>query len=675
MFARLLIANRGEIACRIIRTARRLGIKTVAVYSEADRHARHTALADAARLIGPAPARESYLNIGAILAAAAATGAEAIHPGYGFLSENAAFAEACEKAGFVFIGPPASAIRAMGSKSEAKRLMEKAGLPVVPGYHGEDQGLARLRAAAERIGFPVLIKASAGGGGKGMRVVERAEALASALASAKREAASAFGDDRVLLEKYLARPRHIEIQLFADAHGNAVHLFERDCSIQRRHQKVIEEAPAPGMTEKRRAEMGAAAVAAAATIGYRGAGTVEFIVDEDESFHFMEMNTRLQVEHPVTEMITGQDLVEWQLKVAAGEPLPLAQRDLAISGHAFEARLYAEDPERDFLPATGRLRHVRFPAEGPHVRVDTGVAQGDQVTIHYDPMLAKLIVWDRDREGALRRLAAALGACEVAGVATNIAFLSALAAHPAFAAAELDTGFIARHRAALVPEAKPASDRVLALAALAVFLERARAAQAAARRSGDPHSPWAISDGWRMNDDNHHVLRFEDGEQRVAITVHYRSEGYVMDLPGGSCAVRGELEGESALFADLGGERCRASVARLGRELNLFVDGTSHRLKLVDPLAALAGLEAVGGSLTAPMPGKIVEVLVADGSDVKRGTPLLVLEAMKMEHTITAPADGRIERVKFKAGDQVEEGVELIAFQPAAEVASETGRA
>ncbi|MGO8869163.1 MAG: acetyl/propionyl/methylcrotonyl-CoA carboxylase subunit alpha [Alphaproteobacteria bacterium] len=675
MFTKLLIANRGEIACRIIRTARRLGIKTVAVYSEADRHARHVVLADMARLIGPASARESYLNIEAILAAAAATGAEAVHPGYGFLSENAAFAEACEKAGFVFIGPPASAIRAMGSKSEAKRLMEKAGLPVVPGYHGADQGLARLRAAAERIGFPVLIKASAGGGGKGMRVVERAEALPSALASAKREAASAFGDDRVLLEKYLARPRHIEIQLFADAHGNAVHLFERDCSIQRRHQKVIEEAPAPGMTEKRRAQMGAAAVAAAAAIGYRGAGTVEFIVDEDGSFHFMEMNTRLQVEHPVTEMITGQDLVEWQLRVAAGEPLPLAQGDLAISGHAFEARLYAEDPERDFLPATGRLRHLRFPAEGPHVRVDAGVAEGDQVTIHYDPMLAKLIVWDRDREGALRRLAAALGACEVAGIATNIAFLSALAAHPAFAAAELDTGFIARHRAALVPEAKPASDRVLALAALAVFLERARAAQAAALHSGEPHSPWAISDGWRMNDDNHHVLRFEDGERRVAVTVHYRSEGYVMDLPGGSCAVRGELEGESALFADLGGERCRASVARMGRELNLFVDGTSHRLKLVDPLAALAGLEAVGGSLTAPMPGKIVEVLVADGSDVKRGTPLLVLEAMKMEHTIAAPADGRIERVKFKAGDQVEEGVELIAFQPAAEAASETERA
>ncbi|HKO09841.1 MAG TPA: biotin carboxylase N-terminal domain-containing protein, partial [Alphaproteobacteria bacterium] len=400
MFTKILIANRGEIACRIIRTARRLGIKTVAVYSEADRHARHVALADTARLIGPAPARESYLKIEAILAAAAATGAEAIHPGYGFLSENAAFAEACEKAGFVFIGPPASAIRAMGSKSEAKRLMEKAGLPVVPGYHGADQGLARLRAAAERIGFPVLIKASAGGGGKGMRVVERAEALPSALASAKREAASAFGDDRVLLEKYLARPRHIEIQLFADAHGNAVHLFERDCSIQRRHQKVIEEAPAPGMTEKRRAQMGAAAVAAAAAIGYRGAGTVEFIVDEDGSFHFMEMNTRLQVEHPVTEMITGQDLVEWQLRVAAGEPLPLGQDDLAISGHAFEARLYAEDPERDFLPATGRLRHLRFPAEGAHVRVDTGVAEGDQVTIHYDPMLAKLIVWDRDREGA-----------------------------------------------------------------------------------------------------------------------------------------------------------------------------------------------------------------------------------------------------------------------------------
>jgi 3-methylcrotonyl-CoA carboxylase alpha subunit len=663
MFDKILIANRGEIACRIIRTARRLGVRTVAVYSTADRHARHVSLADEARLIGEAPARESYLRIEAIIEAAKASGAEAIHPGYGFLSENAAFADACEEAGLIFIGPPASAIRAMGSKSEAKRLMERARVPVVPGYHGEDQGYATLRAAAERIGYPVLVKASAGGGGKGMRVVEGAHALEAALASARREAASAFGDDRLLLEKYLLRPRHIEIQVFADGHGNSVHLFERDCSLQRRHQKVIEEAPAPGMTAKRRGEMGEAALAAARAIGYVGAGTIEFIVDETGAFFFMEMNTRLQVEHPVTEMITGQDLVEWQLRVAAGEPLPRAQDELAVTGHAFEARLYAEDPTRDFLPATGRLVHLRFPAEGPHVRVDTGIGEGDEVTIHYDPMLAKLIVWDGDRESARKRLAAALGECEVAGLATNIAFLAAVAAHPAFAAAEIDTGFIGRHRETLVPAARPASDRTLALASLAIFLERARGAKEAARASGDPHSPWAIADGWRMNDDNHHVLRFQDGEREMAVTVHYRPDGYLVELPGGALPVRGELDGASGLFADLAGARCRASVVRAGQDLTIFADGMSHKLRLLDPLAGAADLDAAAGTLAAPMPGKVVAVLVEKGASVKRGQPLLVLEAMKMEHTITAPADGVVETVRFGVGEQVGEGAELIAFQ------------
>ena len=667
MFDKILIANRGEIACRIIRTARRLGVRTVAVYSEADAKARHVALADEARLIGPAPARESYLRIEAIIAAARATGAEAIHPGYGFLSENAAVAAACEKAGLVFIGPPAAAIRAMGSKSEAKRLMAEAGVPVVPGYHDEAQDLNTMRAAAKKIGYPVLIKASLGGGGKGMRVVESEGALEAALASARREAGSAFGDDRLLIEKYLARPRHIEIQAFADGHGNAVYLFERDCSIQRRHQKVIEEAPAPGMTPSRRAEMGEAAVAAARAIGYRGAGTVEFIVDDRGAFYFMEMNTRLQVEHPVTEMITGQDLVEWQLRIAAGEKLPLKQDELAIAGHAFEARLYAEDPARDFLPATGRLIHLRFPPESPHLRVDTGVAQGDEVTIHYDPMIAKIIVWDRDREAARQRLVAALGGCEVAGLATNIAFLAAVAAHPDFAAAELDTGFIARHRESLVPPPAPASDRVLALAALALFLERARHAREAAARSGDPRSPWALADGWRMNDDNHHVLRFKDGEREVAITVHYRPDGYVMELPGGPLAAHGTLVGERDLSADLAGARLKARVVRERRELAVFADGASHRLQLIDPLAGAAELAAGGGSLTAPMPGKIIQVLVEAGAEVARGAALLVLEAMKMEHTIAAPADGVIEKVNYAVGEQVTEGAELIAFQPAEE--------
>jgi 3-methylcrotonyl-CoA carboxylase alpha subunit len=665
MFDRILIANRGEIACRVIRTARRLGVGTVAVYSEADVKARHVALADEARLIGAAPARESYLKIEALVAAARETGAQAVHPGYGFLSENAAFAEACEKAGLVFIGPPASAIRAMGSKSEAKRLMETAKVPTVPGYHGERQDGATLRAAAARIGYPVLIKASSGGGGKGMRVVERAEELEASVASAKREAASAFGDDRVLLEKYLTRPRHIEIQIFADGHGNAVYLFERDCSIQRRHQKVIEEAPAPGMTADRRQEMGEAAIAAARAIGYRNAGTVEFIVDETGTFYFMEMNTRLQVEHPVTEMISGQDLVEWQLRVAAGERLPLDQDRLRINGHAFEARIYAEDPNRDFLPATGRIAHLRFPEETPHVRIDTGVVEGDAVTIHYDPMIAKLIAWGENREAARKRLVRALGECEVVGVATNIEFLGAIAAHPAFAAAELDTGFIARHRGDLIPEAKPATDRTLALATFSLFLERARQAEAAARKSGDPYSPWAFTDGWRMNDDNHHVVRFQDGDSEAAVTVHYRPDGYVMDLRDGCLAVRGELLDGGALEADLGGSRCRARVVRRGRELTVFADGASHRLQLIDPLAGAAELDAAVGRLAAPMPGKIVEVLVKDGASVKRGAPLLVLEAMKMEHTISALADGKIEKVIYSAGEQVEEGAELIVFQPA----------
>jgi 3-methylcrotonyl-CoA carboxylase alpha subunit len=665
MFDKILIANRGEIACRVIRTARRLGVGTVAVYSEADAEARHVALADEGRLIGAAPARESYLKIEALVAAARESGAQAVHPGYGFLSENAAFAEACEKAGLVFIGPPASAIRAMGSKSEAKRLMESAKVSTVPGYHGEGQDGATLRAAAARIGYPVLIKASAGGGGKGMRVVERAAELEAAVASAKREAASAFGDDRVLLEKYLTRPRHIEIQIFADGHGNAVYLFERDCSIQRRHQKVIEEAPAPGMTANRRREMGEAAIAAARAIGYRNAGTVEFIVDENGAFFFMEMNTRLQVEHPVTEMISGQDLVEWQLRVAAGERLPLDQDRLRIGGHAFEARIYAEDPNRDFLPATGRIENLRFPEGGPHVRIDTGVVEGDAVTIHYDPMIAKLIAWDENREAARKRLVRALGECEVVGVATNIEFLGAIAAHPAFAAAELDTGFIARHRGDLVPKAKPATDRTLALAALSLFLARARQAEGAARISGDPHSPWAFTDGWRMNDDNHHVVRFQDGDAEAAVTVHYRPYGYAMDLPNGRLAVRGEFIEGGALAAVLGGSRCRARVVRRGRELTVFADGTRHRLQLVDPLAGAAELDAAGGRLTAPMPGKIVEVLVKDGASVKRGAPLLVLEAMKMEHTISALADGTIEKVIYSAGEQVEEGAELIVFQPA----------
>jgi 3-methylcrotonyl-CoA carboxylase alpha subunit len=665
MFGTILIANRGEIACRIIRTARRLGIRSVAVYSEADRAARHVRLADEARLIGPAPARESYLKIEALIAAARESGAEAVHPGYGFLAENADFAEACGVAGLVFVGPPPAAIRAMGSKSEAKRLMIESGVPVVPGYHEAAQDKKRFHAAAAEIGYPVLVKASAGGGGKGMRIVEREDGLDAALDSARREAASAFGDERLLLERYLLRPRHVEIQLFADGHGNAVHLFERDCSIQRRHQKVIEEAPAPGLPPERRAAMAKAAVAAARAIGYRGAGTVEFIMAEDGAFFFMEMNTRLQVEHPVTEMITGQDLVEWQLRVAAGEPLPLTQANLAPNGHAIEARLYAEDPGRGFLPATGRLDHLRFPAETEGLRIDSGVDEGDRVSIHYDPMLAKLIAWGADREAARRRLVAALDECEIAGLATNIAFLQRLAAHPAFAAAELDTGFIERHRAALLPEWQPAPDRALALAVLAVALDQANTAQTAARRSADPHSPWAFADGWRMNDDGRQVLRLKDGAREVAVTLHYhRGRGYAIELPGGGrIEVAGGLGEDGMLSAELAGTRLTARLVRREAELSLFLAGARYRFQLIDPIAGAGLAETSEGRLSAPMPGKVVQVLTEAGARVKRGAPLLVIEAMKMEHSIAAPAEGVVERVNCRLGDQVEEGAELIAFK------------
>jgi len=663
MFDKILVANRGEIACRVMRTARRLGVRTVAVYSDADAGARHVAMADEAYRIGPAPARDSYLRGDAIVEAARRSGARAVHPGYGFLSENADFAEACAAAGLTFIGPPAPAIRAMGSKSAAKRLMERAGVPLVPGYHGEDQAPARLAEEAARIGWPVLVKASAGGGGKGMRAVGDPAAFQDALAGAKREALSAFGDDRVLLERYLARPRHVEIQVFADGKGQTVHLFERDCSIQRRHQKVLEEAPAPGLPPALRAEMGRAAVAAARAIGYAGAGTVEFLLDQDGRFYFMEMNTRLQVEHPVTELITGLDLVEWQLRVAAGEPLPARQEDLAISGHAIEARVYAEDPSRDFLPSIGVLGHLRAPAESAHVRIDTGVREGDAVTIHYDPMIAKLVVWDTDRAGALRRLRTALAEYQVVGVTTNLAFLGAVAAHPAYAAAELDTGFIERHRSSLVGDAAPAPDAVLALATLDVLLRREAEAEEAARASGDPHSPWHRTDGWRLNVDDHHAVTFVDGGKLVRAVAHYRKSGLVLELPGGRVEVRGERSGADDLVADVGGARIRATVVRSGDDLVVMAQGRGHRLTLHDPDAA-AERDAAGGSLVAPMPGRVIAVMVEPGAAVKKGAPLLVLEAMKMEHTITSPRDGRVAEVHFGVGALVSEGAQLLALEP-----------
>lgn len=644
MFDKILIANRGEIACRVIRTARRLGIRSVAVYSDADRDSRHVRLADEARRIGPAAARESYLNIPSILEAARACGADAIHPGYGFLSENEDFAAACAKAGIVFVGPSTEAIAAMGDKAAAKRLMEKAGVPLVPGYHGEAQDAALLEKEAARIGYPVLIKPSAGGGGKGMRVVLDAGSFREQLEGAKREAQSSFGDDRVLIERYLQRPRHIEIQIFGDRQGNVVHLFERDCSVQRRHQKVLEEAPAPGLDPEKRKQMGAAAVAAARAIRYCGAGTVEFIAARDGNFFFMEMNTRLQVEHPVTEMVTGLDLVEWQLRVAAGESLPLEQHELKFSGHSIEARIYAEDPDRDFLPSTGRLVHLAFPAESDTVRVDSGVEAGGSITPWYDPMIAKLIVHGPDRAGALTALRRALNETEIAGVTSNVAFLGRIAASRAFATGELDTGLIERNRAELFPPRAPLPGEMLAAAALAELAAEEEAARDHARASGDPYSPWNRIDGWRLNGESHHDLVFMDGEERHTVRISFAEGGPRLRI--------GERE-----FADVQ----KARAVRDGSDWHVFWNGLYRKLSLKEELHAPQ--DAVAGSLAAPMPGKVIQVLVEAGAAVKKGEALLILEAMKMEHTITAPADGVVKEILFAAGEQVPEGAELIRVQ------------
>jgi len=659
MFEKILIANRGEIACRVIRTARRMGIRTVAVYSEADARALHVELADEAYPIGPAPARESYLAIDRILDAARRSGAQAIHPGYGFLSENPAFAEACNTAGVTFIGPPAAAIRAMGSKSGAKALMEKSGVPLVPGYYGEAQDLKAFGKAADRIGYPVLLKASAGGGGKGMRIVEKSAALEAAVASAQREAASSFGDGRLLIEKYLPCPRHIEIQVFADSRGQTVYLFERDCSIQRRYQKVIEEALAPGMDPQRRREMGEAACAAARAVGYVNAGTVEFLADGD-AFYFMEMNTRLQVEHPVTEFITGQDLVEWQFRVASGEPLPCTQEQLAIHGHAIEARIYAEDPAHDFRPSIGVLTHVNPPHQTDHVRVDSGVRSGDAISIHYDPMIAKLIVWDRDRASAVQRLRRALREYEVTGVATNIAFLLRIAAHAAYAAGKVDTAFIGRHAADLFPPAQAASREVLAAAVLRIQDDERREVESRAAASADRWSPWNQRSAWRMNSAGYLDVLFQDGETRVHVRVYPQADGSVRAaLAGSEMHLR---QSEGAVWID--GVKTEASVVRRGDRLTVIAGGIAHELRVIDPLAPRGDEEQSEGSLAAPMPGRIIQVLTSPGDEVKRGAALVVLEAMKMEYTITAPADGKIESVRYAAGDVVNEGAELIVFAP-----------
>ena len=652
MFDKVLIANRGEIACRVARTCRRLGISTVAVYSSADRKAMHVGAADEAVRIGAAPSSESYLNIDAVVDAARRTGAQAIHPGYGFLSENADFADACAAAGLTFIGPSAPAIRAMGSKAEAKRIMAAAGVPVLPGDTGSDQEDASLTASADAAGYPVMVKPAAGGGGRGMRVVRDASELAAALASARREALSSFGDDTLLIEKLVENPRHIEVQVFGDTHGNVVHLFERDCSAQRRHQKVVEEAPAPGLTDDIRDGLFSASVAAAKAVDYVGAGTVEFLLGPDGGFWFMEMNTRLQVEHPVTEQISGIDLVEWQLRIAAGEEVPVAQDAINARGHSIEVRLYAEDPANGFAPGFGSLAHLDMPADTQCVRVDTGVRQGDEVTVHYDPMIAKIITTGADRDGACEAMYAALGAVQVAGPATNEQFLKAIVDHAEFRSGGFDTGFIARHLEQLAPAPEPPPAEIVTLAALA---ELSRPAV-----SKYP-SPWAQPIGWRLGGASRKRITVLVGEKRVIFNL--TPDGLMRD--GSWLSASGRWTSDTAFDAVIDGANISATIVRHGSELTVFADARRYTLSLDDPLSFGAGAGGDGGSLFADMPGVVVALHVEDGAEVTAGAALLAVEAMKVEHTIRAPADGTVTAVNFSVGDRVAEGAELVSFNPA----------
>ncbi len=661
MFNKILIANRGEIACRVIQTARRMGVATVAVYSDADRDALHVAMADEAVHIGPSPARESYLDQARILDAATKTGAEAIHPGYGFLSENAGFARACAAAGIVFVGPGADAIAAMGSKSAAKRIMGDAGVPLVPGYHGEDQSPATLRKAADDMGYPVLLKAAAGGGGKGMRQVWQASEFDDALAAAKRESMASFDDDAMLVEKYLTQPRHVEIQVFFDHHGNGVYLAERDCSLQRRHQKVIEEAPAPGVSEALRKRMGEAALDAARAIDYRGAGTVEFLLDVDGSFYFMEMNTRLQVEHPVTEMITGLDLVQWQLEVAAGQTLPLAQDEVTITGHAFEARIYAEDAEQDFLPATGTLSFLRPPVESQHVRVDTGVVEGDEISVYYDPMIAKLVAWDENRDRALSRLGRALADYRIGGTVTNVEFLYNLATNAAFRAAELDTGFIERHSDELYQRRAVDRERQVPVAALALLLWRQREGSVAT--FGESQSPWRSQSAWRLNQGAVHRFAMACQEETLDVCVEQVGDSYHISVGEISATIGGELDGDALLY-DWQGHRQRATLAGGPDGFTLYGAAGACHFREVPPDTGEADHGADDGGLVAPMNGTIVALLVEPGTAVEADTPLLVMEAMKMEHTLRAPAAGTVTGFLAAPGDLVDGGAALIEFTP-----------
>lgn len=675
LFDKILIANRGEIACRVMYTARKLGIKTVAVYSEADKDSMHVKLADESYLIGQAPAAESYLKSDKIIEVAKRSGAQAIHPGYGFLSENAGFADRLDQEGVTFIGPPGEAMRSMGSKSESKRIMQKAGVPVVPGYHGEQQDAKFLKAQADKIGYPVLIKAVLGGGGKGMRIVHKPEDFEMMLESSRREAIKSFSDDKVLVEKYLTTPRHVEVQVFADKLGNAVHLFERDCSVQRRHQKIIEEAPAPDLLLEIRQQLGEKAVAAAKAVSYVGAGTVEFIMDnETQQFYFMEMNTRLQVEHPVTEMVTNTDLVQWQLEVAAGNRLPQLQDEIKCTGHAFEARIYAENPENGFLPDTGRLAHLSTPEPSADVRVETGVQTGDAISVYYDPMIAKLVVRGEDRKAALRVLRKALAEYEVVGLHTNIDFLKRLAESPDFVAGQVETGFIGKHMDELFPKATEPSAQAVAQAALASIINENN------RFARNSASSWASTDAFRINAMGIQSTSVVFGETTYQVTAKTVAQGvYALEVKNQTTgSVAGEFEQARPSWTPQLDERCGGQLRVLlgdrlctsnvvfndkDSSITVFDQGQVARFKTVQPQYLDDAAGAGPGSVTAPMSCKIVQVLAEKGAEVAQDTPLVVLEAMKMEHVIKAPKAGKVTDIYYKVGDLVDEGKNLVAFE------------
>ena len=669
MFDKIMIANRGEIACRVMESARKMGVKTVALYSDADAASKHVAMADEAFRLGPAPASESYLLGDKILNIAKDCGAQAVHPGYGFLSENEHFAKACAANDVTFIGPPASAIHDMGSKSASKDIMIAAGVPVTPGYHGDDQSMETLQREADNMGYPVMIKAVLGGGGKGMRIVRSSDGLRDGVDACKREAIASFGDDRVLIERYLEEPRHIELQVFADTHGNAVHLFERDCSVQRRHQKVLEEAPAPHMDPEIRARMGQSAVDAAKAVGYCGAGTVEFMLDHDGSYYFMEMNTRLQVEHPVTELITGQDLVQWQLLVAAGHPLPLTQEELSINGHALEARVYAENPNKDFLPQTGTLHHLSPPAASRNVRVDTGVRQGDSVSIYYDPMISKLITWGKDRPEALRHMQRALEEYEVVGLSTNLNFLKSAVRHPAFDKGGVDTSFLEVHLDEVLPPVAVPPPPARALGAIAHALSQQDRERTTASSSNDATSPWGAGNASRPNGVLNKNIAYESHGEDCSVTLS-RSGDNGFTVTAGDETFEGTATFDAAsnkIVALLNGVKYTANVVIRKDDITVFPRGTigdavSYQLDIVAPDF---GQGAAGGaaSVVTPMPGKVIKVAVKAGDEVKEGDELLILEAMKMEHVIRAPMDGVIASLNFEDGGNVEDGTVLVTFE------------